>query len=164
MSDHDSEDSISRGRSDLSSDCPRFSVADSTIDLTPTLNRENECDYESNNTDQYDRYYSSQCFKTTPNNFSADQNVIRRGVLSDNNMSGPAPNMGMPVCYAPPVETGHYQKGGEFLEPPVSTTPQRSNAWPSFSSYERVELEGARKSTVVCTRTLIYKCTKYLIS
>jgi len=54
----------------------------------------------------------------------------------------------MPVCYARPVETGPYQKGGEYLEPPVPKTPQRSNAWPQFFSNEGVELEGARKSTV----------------
>jgi len=115
MSDHDSEDSISRGRSDLSSDCPHYSVADSTIDITPTLHRETEQDYESTNTDQYERYSPSQCFNTTTNTFSADQNVIGRGVQSDNNISGPAPNTGMPVCYATSVETGPYQKGGEFL-------------------------------------------------
>jgi len=55
----------------------------------------------------------------------------------------------MPVCYAPPVETGPYQKGGEFLEPPVPTTPQRSNVWPPFGYNEGVELEGARKSTII---------------
>jgi len=55
----------------------------------------------------------------------------------------------MPVCYAPPVETGPYQKGGEFSEPPVPMTPQRSNAWPPFCYNEGVELEGARKSTLL---------------
>jgi len=52
------------------------------------------------------------------------------------------------VCYAPPVETGPYQKGGEFLEPPIPTTLQRSNAWPPFCYNEGIELEGARKSTI----------------
>jgi len=28
----------------------------------------------------------------------------------------------MPVCYAPPVETGPRNKGGERLEPPILTT------------------------------------------
>jgi len=51
----------------------------------------------------------------------------------------------MPVCYAPPVETGPKNKGGEPLEPPSLMTPQRLNAW---SPYGGVELEGARKSTV----------------
>jgi len=114
MSDHDSEDSILRGRSDWLSDCPRFSVADSTIDITPTLHRVTEQDYESTNADQYERYSSSQCFNTTTNNFSADQNVIRCGVQLDNNISGSAPNTGMPVCYAPLVETGLKNKGGEL--------------------------------------------------
>jgi len=64
-------------------------------------------------------------------------------------MSGPAPNTGIQVCYAPPVETGPYQKGEEFLENPILTTPQRSNAWPPFCYNEGIELEGARKSTPI---------------
>jgi len=50
------------------------------------------------------------------------------------------------VCGAPTVETGPKNKGGEFLEPPILTTPQRSNAW---SPSGGVELEGAKKSTYV---------------
>jgi len=33
----------------------------------------------------------------------------------------------MPLCYAPPVEAGPRNNGGEFLEPPILTTPQRIN-------------------------------------
>jgi len=55
----------------------------------------------------------------------------------------------MPMWYAPPVETGPYQKGGEYLEPPIPTIHQRSNAWLPFCSNEGVELEGARMSTKV---------------
>jgi len=52
----------------------------------------------------------------------------------------------MPVCNAPPVETGHRNKGGELLEPPILTTPRRFNAW---SPYGGVELDGAKKSTIM---------------
>jgi len=49
------------------------------------------------------------------------------------------------VCVEPTVETEPKNKGAEFLEPPILTTPRRSNAWsPSVG----VELEGAKKSTV----------------
>jgi len=41
-------------------------------------------------------------------------------VQLDNNISGLAPNTGMPVCYAPLVGTGN--KGGELLEPPSLNT------------------------------------------
>jgi len=66
----------------------------------------------------------------------------------DNNISGPAPNTGMPVCYAPPIETGPYHKGDEFLEPPILMNPQRSNSW---SPYGGIEVEGGRKSIIVQT-------------
>jgi len=52
----------------------------------------------------------------------------------------------MPVCYAPPVEAGPRNKGGELLEPPILTTPQRSKPWSPFK-YSGIEVEGARKST-----------------
>jgi len=51
------------------------------------------------------------------------------------------------VCYAPSVEAGPRNKGGELLEPPILTTPQRSNPWSPFQ-YGGIEVEGARKSTV----------------
>jgi len=74
-------------------------------------------------------------------------------VQLDNNISGLAPNTGMPVCYAPPVETGPRHKGGELLEPPsLTTTPQRSNPWsPSYSGGIEVEVEvsNRKKSTSV---------------
>jgi len=54
----------------------------------------------------------------------------------------------MPVCYAPPVEAGPRNKGGELLEPPSLTTPQRSNLWSMSFQYGGIEVEGARKSTV----------------
>jgi len=53
----------------------------------------------------------------------------------------------MPVCYAPPVGTGPRNNGGEFLEPQILTTPQRSNPWSPFT-YGGIEVEGARKSTI----------------
>jgi len=92
-----------------------------------------ELDDESKDTttDQYEHYSSSQCFNTTPNNFSANQNVIRCGVLSDNIISGPAPNRGMPVCYVASVETGPKNKGVEILDSPILTTPQ-INPWSLF--------------------------------
>jgi len=51
----------------------------------------------------------------------------------------------MPVCCAPPVKTGPRNNGGEFLEPPILTTPQRFNPG---SPYGGIEAEGARKSTI----------------
>jgi len=105
-------------------------------------------DESKDTTDQYERYSSSHCFDTTTTNFSAGQNAIRRGVQPDNNISGPAPNMGMPVYYAPPVETELRNNGGEFLEPPILTTPQRSYLFSPFT-YGGIEVEGARKSTLV---------------
>jgi len=42
MSEIDSEDSQSRGRLDLESNNPHYFLVDSTIDLTPTNNREYE--------------------------------------------------------------------------------------------------------------------------
>jgi len=152
MSDHDSKDSLSLGKSDRSSDNPPFSMADSTTDLPPQSCHRKEPeqqDYESINTatDQYERYSSSMCFDVTPNNLSADQNIIRRGVLRDSNISGPAPKTGMPMmCGESTVETGPKNKGGELLEPPILTTPQRFNACSPLGS--EVRLKGANKSTL----------------
>jgi len=56
------------------------------------------------------------------------------------------------VCGAPTVETGPKNKGGKFLEPPILTTLQRSNAW---SPSGGVELEGAIKSTLISN---LYQC------
>jgi len=53
----------------------------------------------------------------------------------------------MPMkCGASTVETGPKHKGGELLEPPSLTTPQRFNAWSPPGS--GVRLEGAKKSTL----------------
>jgi len=116
----------------------------SSYDRPPELDDESRA---TSTTNKYECYSSSQCFNTTITDFSpADQNIIRCGVQPVNNISGPAPNTGMSVCYAPPVETGPRNKGGELLEPPILTTnPQILNAW---SPYGGVELEGRKKSTV----------------
>jgi len=66
-------------------------------------------------------------------------------VITNNNISGPAPNTGMPVCYAQPVKMGPNNKGGELLEPPSLTTHHKLNTW---SPYGGVELEGVRKFTI----------------
>jgi len=58
----------------------------------------------------------------------------------------------MPVCYAPPVEAGPRNNVGEFLEPPILTTPQRSNPWSLFGG---IEAEGARKSKLYQNRPTI---------
>jgi len=59
------------------------------------------------------------------------------------------------VCYAPPVETGPRNNGGEFLEPPILTTPQRFNPW---SPYGGIEAEGARKSTKPPLIRCVFSC------
>jgi len=68
--------------------------------------------------------------------------------MEDNGMSGPAPKTGMlVVCRGTlPVGTGPYHKRGELLEHPILTTPQRYIPLPPGSG---IELEGARKSTVI---------------
>jgi len=87
------------------------------------------------------------CFNVTPNNLSANQNMIRHGVLRDSNMSDPAPKTGMPMmCGASTVDTAPKNKGGELLEPLSLTTPQRFNAW--SPPWRGVRLEGAKKSTL----------------
>jgi len=50
------------------------------------------------------------------------------------------------MCGASTVETGPKNKGGELLEPPILTTPQRFNAWSPPGS--GVRLEGTKKSTI----------------
>jgi len=148
MSDHDSEDSQSRGETDNESRCPHYSQVDSTLDVTPQMSyRSPELDVESlTATDLYEPCSQSKRFDTTTTNFFVDQNATRCGFLGDNSISGPAPKLGMlTVCGAPTVETGPKNKGGEFVEPPIHTTPHRSNAW---SPSGGVELKGARKSTL----------------
>jgi len=145
MSEIDSEDSESRGRLDLESNNPQYSLVDSTMDLTQLNNREfRENDWPSRTT--YRRSSTPCCFNTTIN-LSADQNAIRHGVITDNNISGPAPNTSTPVCYAPPVEAGPRNNGSELLEPPILTTPPRINSWSPFQ-YGGIEVEGSRKSTL----------------
>jgi len=64
-------------------------------------------------------------------------------------MSGPAPYKGMPVCFGQPVETGPMNKGGELLEPPNHTSPQRlTGVWPPYGGVEHL---GPRKSTIYST-------------
>jgi len=46
-------------------------------------------------------------------------------------------------------QAGPRKNGGEFLEPPILTTPQRINPWSPFT-YGGIEVEGARKSTIPC--------------
>jgi len=148
MSDHDSEDSQSRGETDNESRCPHYSQVDSTLDVTPQMSyRSPELDVESlTATDLYEPCSQSKRFDITNTNFSVDQNATRRGFLGDIIISGPAPKLGMlTVCDAPTAETGPKNKGGEFLVPPILTTHQRSNAW---SPSGGVELEGAKKTTI----------------
>jgi len=133
MSDTDRDECPIRGKLDQESSCPRHSLVDSTINLTPSDHIiSSEQDYESTGPDQYESYSSSPSFGTTNNGiFSVDQSIIRRGVMADSNLSGPAPNTGMlTVCSGMLlVETGPRPKGGKFLAPPLLTTPRRSNTW-----------------------------------
>jgi len=114
MSDLDSEDSQCRGRSDLVSTLPHYSLVDSTIDLTPLNNQDD--DWFLDTTHRRPQFNTTTCF-------FADKNPTRRGVIPDSNISGPALNTGMSVCYAPPIKTGHRNKGEEFLESSILTTP-----------------------------------------
>jgi len=122
---------------------------------------------DTTTTDQNMRYSSYQCFNTTITDFSpADQNIIRRGVQPDNNISGPAPNTGMmPWCVMHHrFETGPIHKGGELLEPPIliTTTPQRSNPWsPSYGRGIEVEVLNRKKSTHV---QLLLLCTVQILN
>jgi len=105
MSDIDSEDSQCTGRSDLESTIPHYSLLDSTIDLTPLGVNEN-----------------NPGFNTT--RFSADQTQNRAIAIGDSNISGPASNTGISVCYAAPRGT-ESDKGEEFLESPT----QKPRLW-----------------------------------
>jgi len=107
MSDIDSEDSQRTGRSDLESTLPHYFLVDSTLDLTPLAVEENQ---------PTNRRFNTTCF-------SADQTQNRAAVIGDSNISCPAPNMGISVCYAPPRGTGS-DEGEEFLESPTQTTLQ----------------------------------------
>jgi len=89
MSDLDSEDSQCRGRSDLVSTLPHYSLVDSTKDLTP-LNKQDD-DWSLDTT-----HMRSQ-FNTTC--FSADCDYKDRAqITGDSNTSGPAPNTGNRAC------------------------------------------------------------------
>jgi len=149
MSEHDSEDSQSRGETNNESRCPHYSQVDSTLDITPQMSYISpELDSESlTATDLYAPCSQSRRFDITTTNFSVDQNTTRRGFLDDNSISGPALKTGMAtVCGAPMVETGPKNKGGKFLKPPIHTTPHRSNAW---SPSGGVELEGTKMFTLL---------------
>jgi len=138
MSDFDSEDSQCRGSLDLESNIPHYSLVDSTINLTPINSRDDDWSLDTTHR------RSPPCFSTTKC-FSAEQNPIRRGVITNNKISGTAPNTGMPVCYAPPVETGPRNKWVELLDSPILTTSQ-TNPWSPFQ-YGGIEVERAKKST-----------------
>jgi len=87
---------------------------------------------------------------TSPPPTSLSTNAqLAAGLMEDNGRSGSAPKTGMlVVCRGtPPVGTGPYHKGGELLEPPNFTTPQRYKAWSPPGG--GIELEGARKSTIL---------------
>jgi len=118
---------------------------DSTIDLTPLNNRDD--DWSLDTTHRRPQFNTTTCF-------SADQNPTRGGVIPDSNISGPAPNTGMSVCYAPPIETGP-SKGEEFLESPILTTPQINPPSPflfhcgsTICRGRRIEVEGVKNSTI----------------
>jgi len=104
MSDSDFEDSQCRGRSELESNLPHYSLVDSTIDLT------------SLGVNEYTNL--------NPNRFSANQTQNRATVIRDSNISGPAHNTGISV--GPPRGTKSV-KGEEFLESPTQTTPRRKS-------------------------------------
>jgi len=110
MLDSDFEDSQCPGRSDLESSLPHYSLVDST-DLTSLGVNVN----------------------TNPN-FPADQTQNRATVIGDSNISAPASNTGISVCYAPPRGTGS-DEGEEFLESPTQTTPQSKS--PSVFPFHR---------------------------
>jgi len=114
MSDLDSEDSQSTGWSDLESTLPHYSLVDSTIDLTPLGVNENT--------------------RLKATRLSANKTQNRITVIRDSNISGPAPNTGISVCYAPPRGT-ESDKGEEFLESPTQTTPRSKS--PSFLPFHR---------------------------
>jgi len=80
---------------------------DSTLNLTPLDMGEN--------TPNAHRRFNTTCF-------SANQTQNRAIVIGDSNISSPALNTGISVCYAPPRGTGS-DEGEEFLESPTQTTP-----------------------------------------
>jgi len=136
MSDSDFEDSQCTGRSDLDLNFPHYSLVDSRVDITSLGVNEN----------------------INPNLFSANQTQNRAMVIGDSNISGPASNTGISVCYAPPRGTGSYgsYEGEEFLESPTQTTPQSKP--PSFLPFHcgwsmgpgrGMERGGAKNSTIV---------------
>jgi len=91
---------------------PHYSLVESTINLTPLNNQDDN--WSLNNTHRCPQF-NTTCF-------SADcEYKDRAQSTGDSNISGPTPNTGMSVCYAPPIETGP-SKGEEFLESPILTT------------------------------------------
>jgi len=149
MPDTDRDESPIRGKMDQESSCPRHSLVDSTINLTPLdhiIRSEQDC--ESTGPDRYECYSSSPSFGTTNNAiFPVDPSIIRRGVMNDSSLSGPAPYTGMlTVCSGMPlVETGPRSKGGKFLAPPLLTTPRRYNTRSPPGG--GIELEGEENAT-----------------
>jgi len=140
MSDLDSEDSQCWGRLDLESNIPHYSLVDSTIDLTPVTGREDSVH------DTTHRY--GPPFNTTTC-FSADRDYKDWAQSTgDSNISGPAPNTSMSVCYAPPIET-RPSKGEEFLESLILTTPQMNPRYPFQFQCGGIEVEGAKNSTYI---------------
>jgi len=146
MSDLDSDDIQCRERSDLESMIPHYYLVDSTIDLTPLGRREDSV---------HDTMHRNrQTFNTTC--FSADQVCKDRAKSTgDSNMSGPAPNTGVLVYYAPPIET-EPSKGEEFLESLILTTPQiNPRSWfplhcaSTIGRGRRIEVDGVKNSTAV---------------
>jgi len=110
MSNSDFEDSQCTGRSDLESSLPHYSLVDSTDNSTLGVN-----------------------VNTNPN-LSANQTQIRAMVIGDSNISGPASNTGISVCYSPPRGTGS-DKGEEFWKSPTQTTPRSKS--PSVFPFQR---------------------------
>jgi len=99
MSDHDSDNPDSIGTDDRISSCPQYSQLDSTLDLT----HQSSCHpVEPNNWSLNDTDLQNECTSTT-RRFDitkqiippANQDITRRGVVEDYNISGPAPKTGM---------------------------------------------------------------------
>jgi len=112
MSDFESEDSQCRGRSNLESILPHYSLVDSTIDLTPSNNRDDDWSLDT----------THRCPQFNTTCFSADHDYKDRAQSTgDSNISVPAHNTGMSVCYASLIETGP-SKGEDFLESPIHTS------------------------------------------
>jgi len=96
MSELDSDDCHSRSRLDLESDHPHYSLVDSTINFTPIHHRDTAyeepistsiLDVSLPHNDLQKRYSSSSLSNVISTNItSADQNTIRRGVITESNI------------------------------------------------------------------------------